>query len=118
MIAASSSYKNPIIYSFIKKLDSCIDLIPDKIRETWVNEPLINWHSFDGDEALYALRQSGGKAYNISDEKMLRFTKHLKDKEGLHILPASTAGLAALLELNNHEALESDRYVAILTGKR
>ncbi len=118
MIAASSSHKNPIIYSFNKNLDSCIDLMPEKIKETSVNEPLINWHSFDGDEALYAIRQSGGYAYNISDEKMLRLTKMLREKEGLHVLPAATAGLAALIELNGRMNLEPDRYVAVLTGKR
>jgi threonine synthase len=118
MIAASSSHKNPIIYSFNKNLDSCVDLIPEKIKETSVNEPLINWHSFDGEEALYAIRQSSGYAFNISDEKMLRLSKTLREKEGLHVLPASTAGLAAMLELDSREDLEPDRYVAILTGKR
>ena len=52
MIAASSTHKNPIVYSFKKNLDRCIDLIPESIKETKVNEPLINWHSFDGNEAL------------------------------------------------------------------
>jgi threonine synthase len=118
MIAASSTHKNPIIYSFNKNLESCVDLLPEKIRETSVNEPLINWHSFDGDEALYALRQSGGYAFNISDEKMLRLSKTLREKEGLHVLPASTAGLAAMLQLNDKEDLEPDRFVAVLTGKR
>jgi threonine synthase len=118
MIAASTSNKNAIIYSFNKQLDSCLDLDPDKIKETSVNEPLVNWHSFDGDEALYAIRQSGGNAFNISDQKMLRLARQLKDKEGLHVLPASTAGLSALLELNKLEEFEPDRYVAVLTGKK
>ncbi len=118
MLAASSTHKNPIIYSFQKGLENCIDLIPEKIRETKINEPLINWHSFDGDEALYAIRQSGGLAYNISDEKMSRLSRILKEMEGLHVLPAASAGLAALLELNSEKALEPDRYVAILTGKK
>ena len=91
---------------------------PDKIKETRINEPLINWHSFDGDEALYAIRQSNGLAYDISDEKMSRLSGHLREKEGLHVLPAATAGLAGLLDLNNLGSLEPDRYVAILTGKK
>jgi threonine synthase len=118
MIAASASYKNAIVYSFHQQSDSCMDLIPDKIKETRVNEPLINWHSFDGDEALFALRESGGSAYDISDKKMLHFARQLKDKEGLHVLPASTAGLAAMLEISKVEEIEADRYVVILTGKR
>jgi threonine synthase len=49
---------------------------------------------------------------------MLRLSKTLREKEGLHVLPASTAGLAAMLQLNDKEDLEPDRFVAVLTGKR
>ena len=118
MIAASSSNKNAIIYSYVKQLDNCIDLIPEKIKETRINEPLINWHSFDGDEALYAIRQSGGEAFNVSDHKMLKLSRQLREKEGLHVLPASTAGLAAMFDLHKREELEPDRYVIILTGRK
>ncbi|KPM33081.1 Threonine synthase [Croceitalea dokdonensis DOKDO 023] len=117
MIAASSTRKNPIIQSFTLGLDQCQDLLPEKIRETKYNEPLINWHSFDGDEALYALRQSNGEAYNISDQKMRRMTSLLLKKEGMRILPASTAGLIALLELDAKQNFEPDRYVAVVTAK-
>lgn len=118
IVAASSTQKNPIIFSFRKNLDRCIDLVPEKIKETKVNEPLINWHSFDGNEALYAIRASGGDAYDISDEKMLLLSKILREKEGLHVLPASTAGLAAVFGLHAKEELEADRYVVVLTGKK
>lgn len=118
MIASSSTRKNPIVYSFKKGLDHCVDLVPEKIKETAVNEPLINWHSFDGEEALYAILQSKGGAYNVSDEKLLKTSKLLKDKEGLHVLPASVAGLVALLEMDKEKDLEPDRYVAILTSRK
>ncbi|SHK66734.1 threonine synthase [Reichenbachiella agariperforans] len=118
MVAASSTHKNPIVYSFKKGMENCVDLRPEKIKETVVNEPLINWHSFDGEEALYAIRQSNGSAHNISDEKMLKVSKLLKEKEGLHVLPASVAGLVALLEIDDQKELEPDRYVAVLTSRR
>jgi threonine synthase len=118
MVAASSTRKNAIVHSVIKGLDHCTNLVPEKIRETAVNEPLINWHSFDGDEALFAIRESKGSAFNISDKKMIKMSSLLKEKEGLHVLPASTAGLVALLEMNNAAELEPDRYVAVLTGKK
>ena len=117
MIAASSTRKNPIIQSFRQGLDYCKDLKPEAIRETRYNEPLINWHSFDGEEALYALRESKGEAYNISDSKLREMSTLLSRKEGLRILPASTAGLIALLEINTELNLEPDRYVVILTAK-
>ena len=117
MVAASSSHKNPIITSFKKGLNYCEDLRPEQIRETKINEPLINWHSFDGEEALYAIRESGGGAFHISDQKMLKYARLLGEKEGLRVLPASTAGLVALLEMHQKEEFEPDRYVAVLTGK-
>ncbi len=117
MIAASSSQKNPIISSFKKDLEHCQDLDPAFIKETKYNEPLINWHSFDGEEALYALRESGGEAYNISDRKMREMTSFLLKKEGIKILPASTSGLIALLEMHEKLNFEPDRFVAVLTAK-
>jgi threonine synthase len=117
MIAASSSRKNPIVQSFKQGLDHCVDLSPEAIRETKYNEPLINWHSFDGEEALYAVRQSGGDAFNISDKKMKDMSTFLLKKEGLRILPAATAGMVALLEMNEKIDFEPDRYVAVLTAK-
>ncbi|MBN2053579.1 pyridoxal-phosphate dependent enzyme [bacterium] len=118
MAAGSSSFKNPIVQAWLKNLPRCEDLAPDKIRESKVNEPLINWHSMDGEYALQVLRQSKGMAANASDKKMLAYSRMLRDREGLHVLPASTAGLVALMELHARQPLASDRYVVILTGKR
>jgi len=117
MIAASSSFKNPIVQSFLQGLDYCKDLDPERIKETKFNEPLINWHSFDGEEALYALRESQGSAFNISDKKLREMTALLERKEGFKILPAATAGLIGLLELDEKLNLEPDRFVAVLTAK-
>lgn len=117
MIAASSTNKNPIISSFKKGLETCEDLKPEDIKETKYNEPLINWHSFDGEEALFALRESQGEAFHISDKKMKEMTAFLLKKEGMKILPASTAGLIGLLELDKKLNFEPDRFVAVLTAK-
>ena len=117
MIAASSTRKNPIVQSFLSGLDHCMDLKPEAIKETKYNEPLINWHSFDGEEALYALRESQGEAFNISDRKMKEMTSLLAKKEGFKILPAATAGLIALLEMDEKLNFEPGRFVAVLTAK-
>ena len=116
-VAGSSANKNPIISSFKAGHDSCRDIDPALIKETSINEPLINWHSFDGDEALYALQKSGGAAYHISDRKMKKMSSYLQKKEGYRILPASSAGLVALLQMHEEQALENDRYVALITAK-
>jgi len=116
-IAGSSAFKNPIITSFKVGLDYCRDIDPKLVKETAINEPLIDWHSFDGNEALYAIRQSGGEAHHISDKKMREMSTFLHKKEGYRILPASTSGLIALLEMHEKNEMLNDRYVAILTGK-
>lgn len=118
MVAGSSSGKNPIVRSFLKALPRCEDLDPSRVRETPVNEPLINWHSYDGDAALGAIRASGGWAADASDERMLQFARLLRAREGLEALPASTAGLAVLIERHRADPLPGDRYVAVLTGRR
>jgi threonine synthase len=118
MVAGSSSNKNPIVRSFLKNHERCEDLDPAKVRDTAVNEPLINWHSFDGDVALEAIRESGGWGANASDRKMLRHARLLLDKEGLNALPASCSALAVLLERHAREAMAPDRFVVVLTGRR
>ena len=118
MVAGSSSNKNPIVRSFLKKLERCEDLDPAKVRETAVNEPLINWHSFDGDVALEALRESGGWGANSSDRNMLRYSRLLLEREGLNALPASCSSLAVLLERHAREPLQPERFVTVLTGRR
>ncbi|MCB1035867.1 MAG: pyridoxal-phosphate dependent enzyme, partial [Acidobacteria bacterium] len=46
--AASSFGMNPIIQACRRGTEDCFDLTPESIRETAVNEPLVNWHSIDG----------------------------------------------------------------------
>ncbi len=118
IVAGSSHNKNPIIKAFMKNSPSCDDLPPEQIRETPINEPLINWHSIDGDYALEAIRATGGWASNASDKSMLTYSRLLREREGLNVLPASTAGLIVLLDRDRKEKLPGDRYVVILTGRK
>jgi len=118
MIAASATAKNPIVYSFRKGLKTCVDLDPAGIKETVINEPLINWHSFDGEEALWSLYKSGGLAYNVSDERMRKMANYLQEREAMRVLPAATAGLIALLKMHEEGILPEGSHVAVLTAKR
>ncbi|MBN2562923.1 MAG: pyridoxal-phosphate dependent enzyme [Phycisphaerae bacterium] len=118
MIAGSSFGKNPIACAFLKNNFHCEDLAPQRVRETPVNEPLINWHSIDGDLALDAIRSSGGFAGHASDKNMLHFSRLLREREGFSVLPASTAGLIVLLDRHRQQPFPNDRYVVVLTGKK
>jgi threonine synthase len=117
IVGGTSWRKNPIAHAFRNGLERCVDLSPTLMKETVTNEPLINWRSLDGDEALHAMRSSGGHAADISDKRMIQMARTLKDEQGLHVLPASTAGLLALVQLHDAQPLPPDRYVAVLTGR-
>jgi threonine synthase len=118
MVAGSSWRKNPIVQAYVKKTPTCEDLDPQSIRETAVNEPLINWHSIDGDLALDAVRETGGWASYASDRAMASYARTIRESEGLSVLPAATAGLIALLDAHRQRALANDRYVVVITGRR
>jgi threonine synthase len=118
MAAGSSHGKNPIVKAFRNRLPTCENLAPAGIRETAVNEPLINWHSIDGDIALESIYLTEGWAANASDRMMQHYARLIREQEGLNVLPASTAGLIALLERHKQSAFQNDRYVVILTGRK
>ena len=118
IIAGSTFRKNPIVQAHLKNLPTCEDLKPETIRETKINEPLVNWHSIDGDYALDAIRQTKGWAGDATDKSMMEFSKLIREREGLHILPASTAGLVALITRHQQDPLANDRFVAVLTGRK
>ncbi|MGB3800082.1 MAG: pyridoxal-phosphate dependent enzyme [Lewinella sp.] len=114
MLAASSIRKNPIVTSYLAGSRRCVDLDPEKIRETNINEPLINWHSFDGQEALTAVWESGGGACHVTDDQMRKMSTYLSQKEALQVLPASTAGLIGLTAEESDHSIQ----IAVLTAKR
>jgi threonine synthase len=118
MVAGSSWRKNPIVQAYLKNTPTCEDLDPQSIRETAVNEPLINWHSIDGDVALGAVRETGGWASYASDRAMAAYARTIRESEGLSVLPAATAGLIALLDGHRQRTLSNDRYVVVITGRK
>jgi threonine synthase len=117
-IAGSSFGMNPIVQAFVKNTPYCVDLKPGRIRNTAINEPLVNWRSTDGDYALSIVRQTRGWAAFATDKSMLEYSRLIREKEGLSVLPASTAGLIALVDRHKKEPLPGDRYVVILTGRK
>ena len=106
------------IQAALKNKATCEDLMPGQIRETRVNEPLINWHAIDGNLTLRAIRESGGWAGDASDKNMLQYSRLIREREGMDVLPASTAGLIALIDHHKANPLPNDRYVVVLTGRK
>lgn len=118
MIASSTPHGNPILRSFLSGKKVMEDLPLSEIKETVLNEPLVSWHSFDGQLALDALWESGGWAVPISDQEMAYYSELLASVEGLSVLPASASALAALRRLLGEERLKDVSCVAVLTARR
>jgi threonine synthase len=117
MVASSTRRGNPIVKSF--KMNSRIikDLGRGEIKETKFNEPLTNWHAYDGQEALDAIYESKGFAEYASEAKMWEFAKRLRQEEGLYVLPASASTLAVMSDLADNKVTVKGSFAAILTGR-
>lgn len=119
LIAASTDGGNPIVTSFLNEKKRVENLRPEGITETGINEPLVSWESLDGQEALDSLWESHGWAASVSDGEMCRFSDILGDEEGLSVLPASCASLAAISYYVKEKRLnEGLNLVSFLTARR
>ena len=118
IVAVSTRRGNPIIKTFKEKKKIIVDLNPADIHETKINEPLINWHSFDGQEALDAIYESNGFGEYASDQMMLHFAKILKEEEGLLVSPASASPLAVLGRMSKNNIPLMGTYVVILSARQ
>lgn len=117
MVATSTRRGNPIVKSFLMKSRTVLDLERNEVKETRFNEPLTNWHSFDGQEALDAIYETNGFADYASDTRMQEFSRLLREEEGLNVLPASASTLAVLHDLADTRVTIKGTFVAILTGR-
>ncbi|MBN2336621.1 pyridoxal-phosphate dependent enzyme [Candidatus Bathyarchaeota archaeon] len=119
MVAASTEGGNPIVQSFNEGRKRIRDLDPSSIVETEANEPIVNWRSLDGQEALDGLWASDGYALNVSDEALERYARYLEHEEGIVVLPASAAALVAMERYaKSVDASGGKAYVAVLTSRR
>ena len=117
MVATSTRRGNPITKSFKANNRTILDLKPEEIKESKINEPVINWRSFDGQLALDAIYESGGFAEYASDAKMIEFSKLVRSEEGLSVLPAASSTLAVMQSLGREGFIVKGTFVAILTGR-
>ncbi len=117
VVATSTRRGNPIVKSF--KMNSKIveDLGRHEIKETKFNEPLTNWHAYDGQEALDAIYESRGFADYASETKMVEYSKLLRQEEGLYVLPAAASTLAVMHDLADDKVIMKGTFAAVLTGR-
>jgi threonine synthase len=78
---------------------------------------LAHTYPYDGEEALAAIRESGGAVCVATDEEAIAAQRRLGSAEGLYAEPSSTVSLVAVEHLVREGRIEpNERVVAVLTG--
>ncbi len=115
-IAASTLHANQVVESWLQGRLTPVVVLPERVRETPVNEPLVAYRSLNAEEALRALYETKGRAYAFGDEELIEASLLLRAVEGISSLPASSSALLALREFVREEDPEGP-LVAVVTGK-
>lgn len=111
--AVSSLNNNAITKSVFNNFPT--ELNPNDLNETSVNEPLLNWRSYQLHEALEAIKETKGLAVDVTDSEMLKAKKMIKTYEDIDTIPASAAAFAGLLKkIKNID--KSKQHVIVLTA--
>ncbi len=116
MLGASSLGNNAIIETIRQGKREMIELSPEDIRESEVNEPLLNWRSLDGQEAINAIYDTEGIAVGLRDEELVKYKDLLYEKENIDCLPASASALGALERYLEDKKDKSGTHVVVLTS--
>lgn len=111
--AVSSKGNNEITESYMQKRRVCLK--GSDLKDTRVNEPLLNWLPAQLDESLKALNNSNGYAYGATDTELVFASDIIKSSEGIITTPSSAAGLTGLLKYKNKFS-GSMTHVLILTN--
>lgn len=110
--AVSSKGNNAILASFEEK--RAVELDPETLTETHVNEPLLNYRAFHVNEVLRALGDTG-RVYGATDIEMLHAAEMLYTEESIITQPASASVLFGLIAHKN--SLQKNKsHVLILTS--
>jgi threonine synthase len=111
--AVSSQGNNAITQSIFE--GSIMELDPKELKETPINEPLLDWRSYQIKEAFNAVIQTNGFGVEVSDNEMLQAQEILSKYEDIRTIPASAAAFAGFLKYYKKFRL-SDNNVIVLTA--
>ncbi|MEW6735872.1 MAG: pyridoxal-phosphate dependent enzyme [Acidobacteriota bacterium] len=118
MVAGSIEGMNPILTSALAGNGKYQAIDRANIRETEINEPLVNWNSIEGKEAIDAISSTNGWAFGAADSRLQFWKDKVLSTELIDVLPASTVGLAALFDADAGVSLPTGNYVVVLTGRK
>ncbi|MDA4114637.1 MAG: threonine synthase [Thaumarchaeota archaeon] len=105
----------PVVQAYEQGLPP--DQIPVVENPRTIAHSILDSWAPDGDQALTAIRETGGLAMGVTDEELYQSMKTLSSQEGLYLEPASAAPLAALGRLMGDGTMGAeDSVVLFATG--
>jgi len=87
----------PVVEAFEKGLPP--EQIPVVENPRTIAHSILDSWTPDGDQALRAIRETGGSAVGVTDDEILEAMREISSKEGLFVEPTSATSLAALKKL-------------------
>lgn len=102
----------PVVAAFERGLAP--DQIPVIENPRTVAHSILDSWTPDGDQALRAIRETGGLALGVTDDDILVAMKELSSREGLYLEPAGAAPLAALSMLVAAGTVRRDESVVLM----
>lgn len=116
MLAASSAGNNAIIETIERGSTELLELDPSSITESEVNEPLLNWRSLDGQEAVNAIYDTGGMAVGLDDDEILYYHRLLKEEENIKCIPCSASALGAFKRFLDKGNQDGKHVIVVTSG--
>ncbi len=105
----------PLVEAFERNLRP--DEIPTITNARTIAHSILDDWPPDGDQALLAIRETGGAAVSVTDKEILNAMKSLSAHEALYLEPASASPLAALRKLlSRGDVHRDDSVVIVATG--
>lgn len=88
----------------------------EKTIASGIADPLTSYPN-DGTRTLHTIRESGGAALAVTDEKIKYYQLLLAKKEGIFAEPASITAVAAMEAMNERRLVEKNQcVVSVITG--
>ncbi|MEU3795531.1 pyridoxal-phosphate dependent enzyme [Streptomyces fructofermentans] len=90
-------------------------LPPQSVITTDHNQPLVNWHALQGDEAMTAIAATGGTVLGADDRELCDARDALAEYSAFPT-PAGAVALAGLLRTARSQGLMPGTHVVVLSG--
>lgn len=108
-----SAGNNPVLTSWPGPYRT---LPPESVTTTDHNQPLVNWHALQGDEAMAAIAATGGTVLGVDDRELCDARDALA-AHGAFPTAAGAVAMAGLLRTARSEGLVPGLHVVVLSGR-